>query len=176
MCSIKKKKLHVSKRYVKIDIMNNRTSNDQPSQNIGGGKNTYYKWAIEQFALFVLILLFNVGMQKIIQASGVTIVKNTEPFGLSIGVFTNSILVLFVTLGSFYFGFLKKFTISTLLILAGSWSNLLERILFGFVQDYIPLPSGYANLADFELWTGLILLNISIWLPSLQIKDAKNKK
>lgn len=45
-------------------------------------------------------------------------------------------------------------------ILAGGWAaNLLDRMLFGPVTDFIPLPAGYVgNLADAAVITGQLLL------------------
>lgn len=46
------------------------------------------------------------------------------------------------------------------LVLAGSISNIGERILNGYVKDFIYLFTGVFNLADFYILLGIILLFI----------------
>jgi lipoprotein signal peptidase len=45
-----------------------------------------------------------------------------------------------------------------LLVLSGAVSNILERIFFGYVRDWIYISSGIFNLADFYIILGIILL------------------
>ena len=45
-----------------------------------------------------------------------------------------------------------------LLILSGAVSNILERIFFGYVRDWIYILSGIFNLADLYIIAGIVLL------------------
>ena len=45
-----------------------------------------------------------------------------------------------------------------LLILAGGLSNIFERIILGYVRDFIPLASGMLNVADFMIIIGALLI------------------
>ena len=47
------------------------------------------------------------------------------------------------------------------LIAAGGFSNVAERIIFGHVTDYIHLANGVLNLADFYIIIGVILIFIN---------------
>jgi signal peptidase II len=45
-----------------------------------------------------------------------------------------------------------------LLIAAGALSNIGERLVLGYVRDYIYIFSGIFNLADFYIFAGIIML------------------
>ncbi len=45
-------------------------------------------------------------------------------------------------------------------ILAGGVSNIAERIIFGYVKDFIPVLNGIVNLADLYICFGLVILLI----------------
>lgn len=44
------------------------------------------------------------------------------------------------------------------LVLAGSISNIAERLVYGAVRDYIPLLGGILNAADFYILVGVAIL------------------
>lgn len=46
-------------------------------------------------------------------------------------------------------------------VYAGGVSNIVERIVLGYVRDFIPVSSGVLNVADFFILIGLILLLVS---------------
>lgn len=43
-------------------------------------------------------------------------------------------------------------------VLAGGLSNIVERIVFGHVRDFIPIANGMLNVADFFILIGLFIL------------------
>ncbi len=45
-----------------------------------------------------------------------------------------------------------------MLILAGGLSNIFERIILGYVRDFIPILSGTLNVADFMIIIGALLV------------------
>lgn len=55
----------------------------------------------------------------------------------------------------------KKLKIGLLLILSGGISNLLERLWYGHVVDYIYISNGVLNIADFYIILGMIIVFIS---------------
>jgi len=134
---------------------------------------------VDLFYIFLVFggILFNFLITYFLIKNNIFVVENTKPLGLPINLFVQFFITIFIILGIFNFRFYINFPASTALILAGSLSNLIERFLFGNVKDYIPLPSGYANLADFQLWFGLFLLNFQLWiLPKNGSKnESKNK-
>lgn len=46
-------------------------------------------------------------------------------------------------------------------VYAGGISNIVERIVLGYVRDFISVSSGVLNVADFFIIVGLILLLVS---------------
>lgn len=45
-----------------------------------------------------------------------------------------------------------------LLILAGGLSNIIERIILGYVRDFIPIANGTLNVADLMIILGALLI------------------
>jgi lipoprotein signal peptidase len=52
------------------------------------------------------------------------------------------------------------FFISLTLIIIGALSNLIDRLRYSFVIDYIDMHFYYNNLADIYIWAGVVLLII----------------
>jgi signal peptidase II len=53
----------------------------------------------------------------------------------------------------------NKIILALLLILAGAISNFIDRLLFGFVIDYLAFFSrSYLNLADLMIAAGMLIL------------------
>jgi signal peptidase II len=79
---------------------------------------------------------------------------------LSLAVMMLGLLVLarFLVLKSWF----QKYPISTGLLLGGAVSNFLDRLLFGAVRDWLPLPllslSLKNNLADWAVCLSLLIL------------------
>jgi len=59
------------------------------------------------------------------------------------------------------------FTIALILVIFGGFSNLLDRIKYGFVIDYVHfLNWSFFNLADLMIWAGIIIIIIKIFTDS----------
>ena len=86
-------------------------------------------------------------------------VVNYKTLGLDLDIFINFLIVLIVGLMVYSFGFLKEFTVASLFILVGVYSNFLEKLLYNNVLDYFDIYLAKINLADIQLWLGLIALN-----------------
>ncbi len=65
-------------------------------------------------------------------------------------------------------GFTATDKLAWVLIVAGSLSNIGERIVNGYVKDFIYLFSGVFNFADFYILLGIVLLFISRGRPKPQ--------
>jgi uncharacterized membrane protein len=86
-------------------------------------------------------------------------VVNYKTLGLDLDMFINFLIVLIVGLMVYSFGFLKEFTVASLFILVGVYSNFLEKLLYNNVLDYFDIYLAKINLADIQIWLGLIALN-----------------
>ena len=132
------------------------------------------------------------GMERLLETGSLTIIHNffsltwSENFGAAWSIFENARWFLIIV------GFLSlivliimKQTIpdslgkhlSTSLLFAGILGNLIDRIVFGYVKDYLHFTFfGYSypifNLADVFIVCGAILLIWIIWKE--EKKDGKN--
>jgi len=96
----------------------------------------------------------------------VTLVKNTgTAFGLFEGsniLFTILALITIAVITIIFFKTRKRsfsFRLSLIFILSGALSNLIDRLRFGYVIDYIDLKFWPVfNIADSAVTTGIILL------------------
>jgi len=81
------------------------------------------------------------------------------------------LLVVLVCLPFFFFWLYKKdeyFTLGKDMLLVGALSNVFDRLMFGGVWDWLPMPFGLGlnNLADWSIVLGCLSILI--------IKDANN--
>jgi len=93
-------------------------------------------------------------------------------FGLNFGTLGN-IAVLAIALAFFVYYCLRHNIPGFIfvLILAGGISNIIDRLYFGYVRDFLDLNLGFVfNLADVMIVVGLILL----FLFSIPIADEQN--
>lgn len=132
------------------------------------------------------------GMERLLETGSLTIIHNffsltwSENFGAAWSIFENArwflIIVGFLSLIALI---IMKQTIpdslgkrlSTSLLFAGILGNLIDRIVFGYVKDYLHFTFfGYSypifNLADVFIVCGAILLIWIIWKE--EKKDGKN--
>jgi lipoprotein signal peptidase len=123
---------------------------------------TKYNWFWQSLILLSIVGV-NLGISALIRNFGFYYVPNEYPFGFNIGLISSALIIVFVTWGMFALDLFSKSPSFTLLILAGGWSNFLERIIFGSATDYIMFVASFINLADLQIWIGLILLNAQIW-------------
>ena len=72
------------------------------------------------------------------------------------------ILILILVIGLILRKFFPLYRISVELILAGAISNLLDRIIWGGVVDWLPVPflSLKNNLADWAIYSGIVMISV----------------
>jgi lipoprotein signal peptidase len=107
--------------------------------------------------LGILLISLNFLAAFLINNFKIYSVKNYFPVGF---VFATPFLI--VAVGSFLIyrlQLLTKFPIITSFLIAGAVSNFLEYSIFGYVVDYINIGIAVLNLADVEIYGGLIMLN-----------------
>lgn len=141
---------------------------------------------IKQF--FVSIFQVN-EMKTIIE--GVLEFGYVRNYGASFGILQGeSLLFFFITLVALVlFGYFfsksdiknkKVYTFSFIFLISGTLGNGIDRLLFGYVIDYIQIPflpivgNTIFNLADVILIAGVVLLCIDVLILDT-IKNKKNK-
>lgn len=99
---------------------------------------------------------------------------NVKNFGAALGMLANGryILIavtLFIMIYFLYLIFIKKirshlFLIASSLIIGGGIGNLIDRLLLGYVFDYLSLSffPPVCNFADYSITAGIILLAIFV--------------
>lgn len=115
---------------------------------------------------YLLMAVFIVIIDQIIKHSLNNAVKN---YGASFSILTNhpttlviiSILALIIFI---YFFFKSEEKLALSFLIAGTLSNLIDRLFLGYVIDYIHLPYLFTfNLADLSNTIGVIILIIKLW-------------
>ncbi len=135
------------------------------------------RWYLFQAGLICALIFINLSVAVAIKEIGLHFVENRKPIGLTVNIYISVFIIFFITWGLFYFKYIQKYPTASILIVAGSWSNFLEKNIFGYVADYINTYIAYINLADIQIITGLILLNIQVWLLSRNSPlEDKNKE
>ena len=93
-------------------------------------------------------------------------VKN---YGASFSILENSpslliaIAVLALVIFSYLFFKSKEDKLALSLLFAGTFSNLIDRLIYGYIIDYLPLPYLFTfNLADLSNTMGVVILIIKI--------------
>lgn len=134
-------------------------------------KRVYTSW-VGYLGLIVVLVISNQFLSWILRTSDrVYVVPNTFVFGLQANMVVITAIILFMTYGLVALKCVQQYPLSSLLILAGGWSNYLERLFNGQVTDYIPFMDGYINIADIVIWIGLVWLFINVWFASQQINN-----
>jgi|SRR3989344_578049 len=108
--------------------------------------------------------------------------NSSLPFTLDLGSIVNLIIIL-VFLGVFiYLFFLKEYSSKIewgpTLVLSGAIGNLIDRIRFGYVRDFLDVGLGFVfNLADIIILLGILIILIQ-QTPKLRGKaliDGRNR-
>lgn len=145
--------------------MSEEVTPTQPQQT-GGHKlsSGFYSWLVSLIGLMVLTQV----VRLIVLQSNSKLFYN-DKFAFSINFPTEVIYTLYLLVFGFMFYYLVRYwdklgSVSKFgfgLIVSGGIANLLERIYFGFVTDYIFIFNGVLNIADFYIFLGAILVIVS---------------
>jgi len=80
-------------------------------------------------------------------------------FGLDFGSKVNLVILLIASALIIFFATRQKFNLLSILIAAGASSNIVDRIIFGYVRDFWDIGLGFTfNVADLFIILGLLLL------------------
>jgi lipoprotein signal peptidase len=126
---------------------------------------TTRKLAAFHFLIVFLLVLFNIGVSAFVRYNSLFYIPNENPLGFQFGLMYSIAIMVFIIWALVYFKIFLKHPIISILILSGAMSNFLEKwIFYNSVADYISIGFSHFNIADVEIWTGLILLNLYVWI------------
>lgn len=141
--------------------MNERETLNQTTKTESDQKSAFGFWLPVGVGLILLTQLtrylvkyFN---SPIFENNNFAFSLNVSPV-LMIGLYL--VAVLFIG-HHLYYNWYRLYAISRLgftLIISGGLSNLVERIIYGYVTDYFYITNGVLNLADFFIISGIILI------------------
>ena len=112
----------------------------------------------------------------------------SENRGVAFGLFQNGtvffaittsiVIILFVILLIKNYKKSKLFSVSAALIIGGGLGNLFERIVYGYVTDYLSLSffSPICNFADYCITAGTVCLIVYLLFFSDFLKSGKKNK
>lgn len=133
-------------------------------------------------------------LENLVDAGRVTAIPHildliyVENRGVAFGMFSNmrwlfvvitSIVIIAFIVMLFKGGYKSKlFSISCALIVGGGIGNLIDRLMYGFVVDYLQLSffSPVCNFADYCITVGTVLLVIYLLFYSDLSKDNSKEK
>ncbi len=121
-------------------------------------------WLADHLFIISFLLGLNLVISLIVRQVGAYIV-NRDVFYLETDLWVIVVAVVITTFLTFYLRLPNSYPVASVLIIAGVWSNLAERFIFDGVADYLDIYIAFTNLADLQIWIGLLLLNLQIWLP-----------
>ncbi len=116
--------------------------------------------------IFLFLTVVNLLIVSVTRQGNHYLVINQTVFGFKIDLWIIALITVAISLFLVKTKLWQHYPISGSLILSGVWSNLLERLWFGGVADYLNLYIAISNIADLEIWIGLLILNLQLFWPS----------
>ncbi len=117
---------------------------------------------------FVFLFLVFMGIDQLTKIWAARIFKNVNfAFSIPLPVVAMFAIYFIVLAMIFYYvfkhnrEFSKITTLAWTLIFAGAICNIVERIILGYVRDWIYITSGIFNLADVYIIAGVVILLFS---------------
>ncbi len=152
----------------------------------------YFKKNYVYYIIVAVVLLIDLLSKHLLTNKTIILIENVlsltyaQNTGAAFSMFSNSTLFLIIIscamiVGIVLYKFLVKhrphilFTIAYPLILGGAIGNLFDRIVFGYVRDFISLDFinfAIFNIADSAICIGFILL--AIYLVFIEFKSEQN--
>lgn len=109
------------------------------------------------------VVLLNLSIAVFVRYSGLFYQSNISPVGYAFGYYSSVVVLILTTYCIFRFELLSLSPISGILVLAGIYSNFVEKIIFNSSANYIFLNQTNLNIPTLEIYVGLTILNFQIW-------------
>lgn len=160
----------------------------------------YYKIMKKKYmlvSLFIILLVFADQISKVLITNNielygkVNIIPNffnltyTKNFGAAFGILEGK-RVFFLIITILVFGYLiyelikniykKLYSCSLILIISGIIGNFIDRLLFGFVRDFLDFKIFGYDAAIFNLADSFIVIGVIIFLISIILEEKNESK
>ena len=124
------------------------------------------KWICQIYLITISCLVsFNLLISNFVRFNDIFYIPNSSPNIFYFGRVVGTGVIFFIIWSLRHSKIAFKHPIPSILVLSGAFSNFIEFFLFANnIADYIPLGFGYFNIPDIQIWTGLIVLNLEIWI------------
>jgi lipoprotein signal peptidase len=117
------------------------------------------KFNLKSILIISGLVGINFLLSYLVQFYNLKSVENYFPAGFGFGWVATILIFGLGSLLIYNLKLLTKFPLLTSVLIAGSLSNFLEYTIFAYVVDYLNIGIAVLNLADLEIYGGLILLN-----------------
>jgi lipoprotein signal peptidase len=114
--------------------------------------------ASKQIFIFIILSLINIGVGRFISYQDFFYVRNYSQALFSFDLLILFLVILIGLLAIWRLNIIQKYPLLFTIILVGTFTNIIERICFGYVVDYFNFGIGVANLADIEIYTGCMII------------------
>ena len=110
--------------------------------------------------LVTFLITLNLGISLLVQSFNLFYVINSAQETFRFGYWSMIVIPILWLMLAHYLKIYNRYNLIFVVILAGLVSNILERLITGFVVDYFNFGVGVANLADLQIYCGLIYIII----------------
>lgn len=115
------------------------------------------------FGIIFVICLINLGISNLLRTSDIFFVANPNPIGFNFGYYSTLTIIILATWILIKFNLLNKRPVYSIFILAGLYSNFIEKLIWNNVADYLIFINWNLNLADIQIFLGVIMINLDTW-------------
>ena len=141
--------------------------------NVNFIKNDFINYF--HFGIIFVICLINLGISNLLRSSDIFFVANPSPIGFNFGYYSTLTIIVIATWILIKFELLNKSPVYSIFILAGLYSNFVEKLIWNNVADYLILINWNLNLADIQIFLGVIMINLDTWFKNDLIKNNIKK-
>jgi lipoprotein signal peptidase len=127
-----------------------------------------------QLSIILALVVADILVLLMIQSSNFWFVKNYDQELFRFGWLSFALILVLGLWVVIKLDLVGKYPLILSVIMAGIVANILERLYFGYVTDYINFGIGVANLADLEIYFGTLYICMKEFFP--YFKDQFNFK
>jgi len=128
------------------------------------------------YAVIIGICAINLTISALIRRSNIFFVANPTPISFNFGYYSSIIILVSATWLLIKFDLFKKSPVYGIFVMSGLYSNFAEKLIWNNVADYLSFANVNLNLADIQIFLGVIMINVEVWLRNRPAIDPDHKK